>query len=202
MITDEFRTILEPSQGLYKDRGSKFLSFAYPISNEETVKELLHQVKKTHYECNHHCYAFRLNPGGKVYRSSDDMEPSGSAGKPILGQLLAHELTDILVIVARYFGGSLLGVPGLINAYRSAAYDAIQNASIVVKTINESFEITVQYEHLNVLMSILKNESVHIIKQEFGDPAYFQIAVRKSKKNELIEKLTNNHRLSSYLQIK
>ena len=202
MITDEYKTIKIPSEGIFKEKGSKFLSFAFPVSTEESVKEFLQQVKKSHYECNHHCYAFRLHPDGKVYRSSDDMEPSGSAGKPILGQLLSHELTDVLIVVARYFGGSLLGVPGLINAYRSAANDAINNSTIIIKTIDETLYLSVNYEHLNELISILKSESAQIIKQEFGEPVQLQVAVRQSKIKIVKHKLINNKRLAAHLVIK
>ena len=202
MTTDEYRTIKTLSQGIYKESGSKFLSFAYPVSTEEAVKELLQQVRKTHHEYNHHCYAFRLNPDGKVFRFSDDMEPSGSAGKPILGQLLSHELTEVLIIVARYFGGSLLGIPGLINAYRTAAGDAINNSSIIVKTIDETINLAISYEHLNELISILKSESVQIMKQEYGEPVQLQIAVRQSRMKVLMDKLINNKRLATHLVIK
>ena len=201
MTEDEYRTIENPAEGFYKDRGSKFLSFAFPVENEAAVKVYLHQVKKAHHASNHHCYAFRLHPKGDVFRSSDDREPSGSAGKPILGQLLSYELTDILIVVARYFGGSLLGVPGLINAYRSSAIDAIENANIIVKTVHATFEISIPHQLMNELLNVVRSESGIISRQAFGEKMMVHISVSKSRKISLIEKLTNNSKLGPYLII-
>ena len=201
MIEDEYRTIEKPSEGLFKDKGSRFVSFAWPVENEETIKAILQQVKKAHYTCNHHCYAFRLHPPGDVFRCSDDREPSGSAGRPILGQLLSYTLTDTLIVVARYFGGNLLGVPGLINAYRNAAIDAINNATIIVKTVNARIKISIPYELMNELLNVIRSESAEISKQEYGERMTFHISVRKSRKIAFIEKLTNNTKLGPYLSI-
>lgn len=201
MGTDEYQTISGPSEGTYKDRGSKFIAFAFPVSNEEEVKSLIQQVKKSHYECNHHCYAFRLGPSGNIFRSSDDREPSGSAGKPILGQLLSNELTDILIIVVRYFGGNLLGVPGLINSYKTAAGNAIENAAIVVRTINQSIQLSIAYSYLNELMTVLKSEPVQILDQTFDDPVHLSIVIRQSRKNVLMEKMHKHPVLATHLKI-
>lgn len=174
MITG-YKTIAAPSEGVFKDKGSSFLSYCFPVKNEDEVKNFLLQVKKAHPKCNHHCYAFRMKPDGSNYRSSDDREPSGSAGKPILGQLLSHQLTDTLIVVARYFGGSLLGVPGLINAYRSAAENGIQNAKTIFCTVDVEVKLTFPYSLLNEIMQLLKNSTFRITSEEYGDTVMLQI---------------------------
>jgi len=138
-IKDTYNTIEESSEGLYKDKGSKFISYAFHVVDVDQVKEIIQQIKKEHFSARHHCYAYRLGFSGEHYRVNDDGEPSGTAGKPIYGQLLSHELTNVLIIVVRYFGGTLLGVSGLINAYKSAALDVIVNSNIVLKIIELKF---------------------------------------------------------------
>ncbi|MEP7264984.1 MAG: YigZ family protein [Bacteroidota bacterium] len=174
MITGYY-TIAAPGEGVYKDRSSSFLSYCFPVHNDDEVKTFLQQVKKAHPKCNHHCYAFRMKPDGSHYRSSDDREPSGSAGKPILGQLLSHQLTNTLIVVARYFGGSLLGVPGLINAYRSAAENGIENSKIIFCTVDVEVKLTFPYSLLNEIMQLLKNSAFRIVSEVYGDTVMLQI---------------------------
>jgi uncharacterized YigZ family protein len=169
MTVAGYNTIAAASEGVFKDRGSSFLGFAFPVEDEEEVKKFLQQVKKQHHKCNHHCYAFRLKPDGSHFRSSDDREPSGSAGKPILGQLLSYQLTFTLIVVARYFGGSLLGVPGLIHAYRAAAEDAIAHAQIIYRTVNITASLSFPYPMLNEVMLMLKNTSFKTIQQDYSE---------------------------------
>ncbi len=164
-----YQTISNPSEGIFKEKGSTFVGLAYPVNNEEEVKKFLQEARKAHPKCNHHCYAFRLTPDGSLYRSSDDREPSGSAGKPILNQLISHQITDTLIVVARYFGGSLLGVPGLINAYRSAAEQAIINAKIIYRTVNITAGISFPYLLLNPVMQLLKNSSFKLVSEDYGE---------------------------------
>ena len=131
MEPDSYRTIKTLSQGLYKDKGSKFMAFAYPVSEQESIKPIIDDIKKTYHDARHHCYAYMIGYQRQIWRANDDGEPSGTAGKPILGQINSAELTNILIVVIRYFGGILLGTSGLINAYKCAAADAISNAEIV-----------------------------------------------------------------------
>ena len=140
-MKDTYNTITAASEGLFTDRGSKFIAYAFPIKSEEEIKEYLEEIKKEHWKARHHCYAWRLGIDGNTYRANDDGEPSGTAGKPILGQLDSFEITDTLVVVVRYFGGTKLGVGGLINAYKSAAIDALQQVEIISKTIDNYYKI-------------------------------------------------------------
>ena len=141
MIIDTYRTLKSPSEGIYKEKGSKFLAFAFPVNNEGDIKEKLEEIRKAYHDARHHCYAWVLGADKSRFRANDDGEPSNSAGKPILGKLQSHDLSQILIIVVRYFGGVKLGVGGLINAYRSAADDAIQNGTIVKRRMKTIFEI-------------------------------------------------------------
>ena len=135
LFDDSYKTIVNHSEGFFKDRGSKFISHAYPVKTEEDVKGILAQLRKDYYDARHHCYSYILNPDKSAFRINDDGEPSGSAGKPIHGQLLSYDLTNILVVVIRYFGGTKLGIPGLINAYREATRDALNQTEIIKKTL-------------------------------------------------------------------
>jgi len=197
LFDDTYYSIKENSTGDFRDRASKFLAFAYPIKTEAQVKEIIQQLKKEHPQANHHCYAFRLTPDPTVYRASDDREPSGSAGKPILAAIQSQQLTNVLVVVVRYFGGSLLGVPGLINAYRTAAAEALSKATIVEYTINDKFEITFDFESINDVHSIIKSEGAIITEQTFETPCIIQIELRKSKSNQLTYKLKNHPTLAA-----
>ncbi|HEX8515724.1 MAG TPA: YigZ family protein [Bacteroidia bacterium] len=141
LFEDTYLTIRQPAEGLIKDRGSKFLSFIYPVTCEDEIRQRLQDLRKLHPSANHHCYAFRLGADKQAFRSNDDGEPSNTAGKPILGQILSNDLSNILIVVVRYFGGTLLGVSGLITAYRQAAAEAINNAAITEATVSEVYKV-------------------------------------------------------------
>ena len=165
---DEFkyRTIESPVTGLFKDRGSKFLAYAYPVTSTNDVKEQIQLLKKEHPRAVHHCFAYRLGTDGKQYRANDDGEPSGSAGKPMLGQIDSAGLTNVLAVVVRYFGGTLLGVPGLINAYKTAVAEALKEAVIIEKWIEDFFEISFDYPAMSEVLYLLKQSEATIYKQE------------------------------------
>lgn len=164
-----YLTIINAAQGLYKDKGSKFLSFAEPVASEEEVIERLKYYRKEYHDARHVCYAFVLGPDRKHYRSSDDGEPSGTAGKPILGQLESRLLTNTLVVVVRYFGGILLGTGGLVVAYRTAAAEALDNATILEKEPTVRKIIRFPYEDMNRVMKVLKDADADILKQDWQD---------------------------------
>lgn len=178
---DIYKTIIEKSEGLFKSRGSKFLSYAFPVKTEDEIKEILNQVKKEHHSARHHCYAWRLGTEEITFRANDDGEPSSTAGKPILGQLLSFELTNTLVVVVRYFGGTLLGTSGLINAYRTAAAEAIKNAKIETRIIEEKFTLKFTYKEMNEVMQIIKQENLNISDTRFELRCELDFSVRKSE---------------------
>lgn len=155
--TDTYKTIESPTEATFRDRGSKFIGYAFPVSNEEEIKEHIQSLKKVHPSSRHACYAFRINPMNEYWRANDDGEPSSSAGKPILGQIRSLDLQNVLVVVIRYFGGTLLGVPGLINAYKTAAYEALSQATIIQKTVTEMLELRVSYEKMGDVMKFAKD---------------------------------------------
>jgi uncharacterized YigZ family protein len=159
-MEDTFKTIFKPSEGLYKDKGSKFISFAFPVGSEEEIRTLVQQIRKEHHSARHHCYAWRLGPEKLHFRANDDGEPSSTAGKPILGQIQSFDLTNILIVVVRYFGGTLLGVSGLINAYRNAASDAIIHADIIEKLVEKQVLIEFDYLVMNEVMKLFKEEKL------------------------------------------
>ncbi|MCL2727295.1 MAG: YigZ family protein [Bacteroidales bacterium] len=187
--SDCYQTIASYASGVYKEKGSKFLAFAYPVSNEDKIKEYLKEVKKEHFDARHHCFAYRLGSDGAVWRANDDGEPSSSAGKPILGQLLSFQVSDALIIVVRYFGGVKLGVPGLINAYRQAAADALQHSVIVTKYAKECATLIFPYSQMNQVMKLLKDFSVDIITQQFEQECRLSFSVRQSHFSDLSQKL-------------
>ena len=189
LTDDTYKTIESPCEGIFKDKGSKFISFAYPISNEEEIKPIITDLKKQFYDARHHCFAFRIGYQGEHFRANDDGEPSSTAGKPILGQLLSNDITNIMVVVVRYFGGTKLGVPGLINAYKNATIDALENATIIEKTIDIHFNITFDYIVMNDVMKIIKDLSPNIINQDFELVCNMQLSIRKSESEQLREKL-------------
>ena len=162
----KYITIAASGTGDFRDRGSKFLSFSYPINTAAEVKEKLQLLKKEHPKANHHCYAYRLGTDGNQYRAVDDGEPSGSAGKPILGQIDSMGLTNVLVIVVRYFGGSLLGVPGLINAYRTAAAQSLENMPVLEKWIEDLYDINFDYPVMGEVLYLLKQAEATSYRQD------------------------------------
>lgn len=160
MSDTRYLTIAKPSEGLYKEKGSRFLAFAFPVRSREDVKEILLELKKKYYDATHHCYAYILGADGAVFRMNDDGEPSSTAGKPIYGQLLSKNLKNVLIVVVRYFGGTKLGVSGLIKAYRNAAAECLDNALIIEKKVRSVFSLSFPYEKMNVVMNMLKQYNV------------------------------------------
>ncbi|WP_319481249.1 YigZ family protein [uncultured Draconibacterium sp.] len=180
-MDDQYKTIETPSTGYFKDKGSKFYSYAYPLKDEEEVKELVAALKKEHHSARHHCYAWRLGTEEIRTRANDDGEPSSTAGKPILGQLQSYEVTNILVVVVRYFGGTLLGVSGLINAYRAATVEALNNAEILSKLIEIQYELKFEYNMLNTVMNKLKQDNYDIVTTDFKESCRLIFKARKSE---------------------
>lgn len=181
MFDDTYHTIAGPAEGLYKEKGSKFLAFAFPVRSVEEVKQHLERLRKEYFDARHHCYAYILGPRKDAYRVNDDGEPSGTGGRPIHGQLLSADLTDTLIVVVRYFGGILLGASGLANAYKAAARDAIANASIVEKTIDVTYHLHFEYALMNDVMRLLKELGVQPRNQEFNLDCRLDISVRQSQ---------------------
>ena len=184
-----FRTIQATSEGFYKEKGSKFLAFAVPVTSEDEVKAFIAQKRKEHHLAVHVCSAFRLGADLKLYRSSDDGEPSNSAGPPILGQIQAFELTNILIAVVRYYGGTNLGVGGLISAYKTAAKAALENAQLIEKEEMELFELTCTYEQMPKVMSFLKKEAIEILSQQMDLECAFRLNLISSKAPNLKDRL-------------
>jgi uncharacterized YigZ family protein len=188
-MNDTYKTLLEPSEGIFKDKGSRFIAKAYPVESAEEVKEILAHLRKEYHDARHHCYAYRIGPGGTNYRANDDGEPANSSGKPILGQLQSHDLTNVLIVVIRYFGGILLGVGGLINAYRTAAMESIDNGVIIDKTFKAQLAISFQYPAMNDVMKLIKESKAEIIKQEFGIDCKIIVQIRSAATDELANQL-------------
>ncbi|MEZ5047129.1 MAG: YigZ family protein [Chitinophagaceae bacterium] len=163
-----YYTIDKVSEALFKDRGSKFLAYAYPIANKDDVKKRLQNLKNQHPKAVHFCYAYRLGIDKNDFRANDDGEPSGSAGKPILGQLDSFNLTNCLVVVVRYFGGTLLGVPGLIHAYKTSTQLALEQVAIIEKEIKVTYKFTLAYENMNIIMRVIKQFQAEIITQDMA----------------------------------
>ncbi len=189
MATDIYKTIKSSSEGLFKDRGSRFIAFAYPVEEHDEIKPILDHLRKEYHDARHHCFAYILGSEKIIFRSSDDGEPSGTGGKPILGQINSFGLTNILIVVVRYFGGTLLGVSGLINAYRSAAESVILNSEIIECSLKEYYEITYPYISMNDVMKILKEEEITQSYQSFDTLCSIKICFRSSSKNKIIERL-------------
>ena len=188
-MEDSYLTIAQPGEAVYKERSSQFLAFAYPVSDEGEIKEILDGLRKEYYDATHHCYAWRLGANGEQYRCNDDGEPSGTAGKPILGQLLSHGLTDCLVVVVRYFGGTKLGVPGLIQAYRESAQAAIDNCTVIETTVDVRIRIEFPYVAMNDVMRIVKEENPRIEEQRFDNICSMRLSIRKSRAETLLGRL-------------
>lgn len=188
--SDSYKSISQPSTGIYKELGSKFLSFAYPVANEEEVKEIIGTLRKEYHDARHHCFAYRIGSEGEHWRANDDGEPSSSAGKPILGQLLSFGVSDVLIVVVRYFGGTKLGVPGLIRAYRSAAADALSNADVVEKIAGREIGFTFEYLKMNDVMKLLRDFSAEILEQDFDNLCKIRIRVRRGNYERLIAEIS------------
>lgn len=175
---DEFKTIKIISEGFFKDRGSKFYSFAYPVETEEEITEILKKLRKKFYDARHHCYAWRLGADKKRFRANDDGEPSNSAGPPILGQIKSNDLTNILIVNIRYFGGTLLGVSGLINANKTAASESIKANEIISKTVNEEINFSFDYPDMNDVMKIVKEEELKPLNQFYDSNCKMSLSIR------------------------
>ncbi|RYU96419.1 IMPACT family protein [Emticicia agri] len=189
LFDDTYTTIKQATEGLFKDRGSKFLAFAYPIHDEQEVKKYLDALRGLHPKANHHCYAYRLGIDRNQFRVNDDGEPSGSAGRPILNVLLSKDVTNILIVVVRYFGGTLLGVPGLINAYKAATIEALLNAELTQKTVNDLYEVNFDFETMNEVMKVIKEFGLKISNQLYDNRCTLTIEVRKSVLNQVLTKM-------------
>ena len=189
LFSDTYLTIEKPTEAIFKDKGSKFLAFAYPVENDQQIKEILNQLKKEHHTANHHCYAYRLGADKMNFRANDDGEPSNTAGKPILGQIQSNDLTNILIVVVRYFGGTLLGVSGLINAYKNSAADVIKVSTITEKQILFNYTIQFYFEHLNDVMKLLKQLDCKITNQQFDNNCEMSFSIRKANSEQCEEKL-------------
>ena len=177
---DEYKTLVKNSpEVIFKDRGSKFLGYAYPISSENEVAPILAKLKERHHKARHWCYAWRIGVENPSFRANDDGEPNNSAGQPIYGQILSFELTNVLVVIVRYFGGTKLGVGGLINAYRSTAKLALEDSEITKKTVDVHFTIRFDYMDMNKIMRLIKEKNINIIGQEMQMQCNFEISVRK-----------------------
>jgi len=186
---DSFHTVTTSTEGIYKEKGSKFLAFSMPVENSEQVKELVKTFKKDYYDARHVCYAYMLGAERKEWRANDDGEPSGTAGRPILGQINSRELTNILVIVVRYFGGILLGTGGLTIAYREAAADALNQAEIIEKTVDCEMTVHFEYAIMNSVMRIVKETSARILDQGYESDCFMKISIRKQEEDSLKGKL-------------
>ncbi len=189
LFDDTYKTLLAPSEGLFKDRGSRFLAYAYPIESEAVVKELVDALKKEHFKAVHHCYAYRLGQDRNQFRVNDDGEPAGSAGRPILNVLLSQDITNVLVVVVRYFGGTLLGVPGLINAYKTATQEALLQATIIEKTVNEQYEVQFAFVQMNDIMKVVKEFGLKIKSQAFDNQCTMVLEFRKKMTAQVLGKL-------------
>ncbi|MBS1764913.1 MAG: YigZ family protein [Bacteroidetes bacterium] len=201
MFETTYKSISRAATGIYRDKGSKFMAFAYSVKTEDEIKSILQQLKKEHPKANHHCYAYRLGVYKDVFRFNDDREPSGSAGRPIYGVILAHDLTQILIVVVRYFGGTLLGVPGLIHAYKSAAEEAILQATIMEFEIEEHYNLSFRYELLNDVMRLLKQYHATIHQQQMNEECNIDIAVTKKNADGFLKAISQNYLLKEGVKI-
>ncbi|UKT65492.1 IMPACT family protein [Pedobacter mucosus] len=188
LFSDTYKTIESTADGIFRDKGSKFIAIAYPIITESEVKPIIANLKLEHSKARHFCYAYRLTPDRSMFRINDDGEPSGTAGKPILNCILSADLTNILIVVVRYFGGTLLGVPGLINAYKTASNEAIKAATIIDKTVNDIYEVHFEYLQMNDVVKLIKEENLLVLEQHFDINCNLKIEVRKSYLNQVITK--------------
>ncbi len=189
LFEDTYKTIAAPSEGQFKDRGSKFIAYAYPLKGEAAARELVGALKALHPKARHHCWAYRLTPDRSVFRINDDGEPSGTAGRPILNALLSADVTNVLLVVVRYFGGTLLGVPGLIHAYKAAARDALRATDIIELTVNDVYSVAFTYEQLNEVMRIVKDEDVTVRKQDFDNRCVMELEIRQMLVGKVLGRL-------------
>lgn len=169
LFSDSYRSISAPSEGQVREKGSKFIGFAFPVITETQIKDVLLRLRKEHPSANHHCYAWRIGADKTAYRTNDDGEPSGSAGKPIFSQILSHDLTNVLIVVVRYFGGTLLGIPGLIHAYKHCALVTLENARIIEKFIYEEYQIKFNFNDMSKVTRMLKDNEAKVITNSYDE---------------------------------
>jgi uncharacterized YigZ family protein len=189
MLTDSYQTIASPSEGEYKEKGSKFLAYAYPMDAESDLDGFMASLRDIHPKARHYCYAYKLGLDGTRFRANDDGEPSGTAGKPIYGQILSFGLTNVCIIVIRYFGGTKLGASGLIHAYKEASKAALDNAAIIEKYLYISYQLTFGYDHMGHIMNALKDPDIEITDKFFEDHCVVNIQIRLSVENQAIHRL-------------
>lgn len=189
MSSDTYKTVNKLSTGIYREKGSKFIAFACFVETESDIKTILAQKRKEYFDARHHCYAYRLGADGAIFRTNDDGEPSGTAGRPVLGQILSRSVTNVLIIVVRYFGGIKLGTSGLINAYKTAAADALDNAEIIEKTEMQTITFSFAYSAMNHVMKLIKDEKIEITEHVMNTDCRIKMLVAKSKAAAIIEKL-------------
>jgi uncharacterized YigZ family protein len=189
LFDDTYKTIEKEAEGIFRDKGSRFIAYLYPIKSEEDIKNIIAELKALHPKARHHCWAMRIGSDRTVFRINDDGEPSGTAGRPILNTLLSSDLTNVLAVVVRYFGGTLLGVPGLINAYKSATQDAINQANVIEKTIDLIFKLEFGHSVMNEVMKIIKDEGLRIFNQQFDLNCSLDIEIRQSQVNKVLGRL-------------
>jgi uncharacterized YigZ family protein len=188
-MEDTYKTIEKPSEGQISEKRSKFIAFAHPVQSPEEVKILVDACRKDYYDARHVCWAYTIGPQQELFRSNDDGEPSGTAGKPILGQIKSRELTNILIIVVRYFGGVKLGTSGLITAYKEAAADVLANASIIEKTVDEQISFSFEYPMMNSVMKIIKELEPQIISQTYDNKCLITLQIRRKMHGQLLQRL-------------
>ena len=190
MATDSYKTIARPQETTYRQLSSKFLTYAYPVETEAEIKEYLDALRKRWFDATHHCYAWRLGPHGEQFRANDDGEPSSTAGKPILGQLLSNEITNCLVVVVRYFGGTKLGVSGLIAAYKESTAQVLAECEIVERTVDVQLRVEFTYETMNDVMRIVKDMQPKVLGQEFDNLCVMRLSIRESESEQLLGRLS------------
>ena len=190
-VEDSYKSIAGHSEGLFKDNGSRFIAHAYPVETEEEVRSIVSALRKEYYDARHHCYAYRLGYKGDVFRASDDGEPAGSSGRPILGQIDSNGLSDVLVVVVRYFGGIKLGIPGLIRAYKTSTADAISNANIVETIASRRFRVVFGYMSMNSVMKVMKDLNLSQSNQQFDMECSLQTVVRLTLVDSFLERMAD-----------
>ncbi|MBN2480973.1 MAG: YigZ family protein [Bacteroidales bacterium] len=195
-MDDEYRTLEKPAEGIYREKGSRFLAFGYPAGDEESAREIIAGLKKEHHNARHHCYAYRMGRKAEIYRMNDDGEPSGTAGRPIYGTLLSNGLNNVLIVVVRYFGGVLLGRNRLANAYKTAAQEMLSGAQIVTGYIENACRITFPYSQMNDVMKVMKEENVTPVKPIYGNMVSFYARIKRSCLSGFLGKLKNIDGLS------
>ena len=188
-LKDTYKSIAGRAEGLFKDNGSRFIALAYPVETEDEVKAIVDSLKKEYHDARHHCYAYRLGLDGGRWRANDDGEPSGSSGRPILGQIDSAGLSDILVVVVRYFGGIKLGIPGLIRAYKTSTADALSNAAVVEKVAGNNYEVEFPYLSMNAVMKVAKDLSLPQKNQSFGENCRMELRVRLSQDADFADRM-------------